>query len=154
MIRAWRITQRMYEHVAFTGEGSKLFGGRWNSEGHSMVYLADTFALAQLELLANVPRDRLVDMNLVAARVEFDEHLVVGVSELNMPYDWHHSPWPASTQEMGDRWLQEKSSPVLCVPSVVSPPEFNYLLNPFHPDFHKITIHPFYSFSFDRRLLV
>jgi len=150
---AWRITQREFWHSAFSGEGSRIFGGRWNSKGLSVVYLADTVALAQLELLVHVSRKRLAIMDLGIARVEFDERLVADVADKDMPDDWQQSLWPASTQELGNKWLQEKSSPILRVPSSVSPTDFNCLLNPLHADFHKITIHPFRLFSFNPRLM-
>jgi RES domain-containing protein len=38
------------------------------------------------------------------------------------------------------------------VPSVVIPEEFNYLINPRHPDFNALKIGPAEPFSFDMRL--
>jgi RES domain-containing protein len=117
------------------------------------VYIADTVALAQLELLVHVSRRRLVTMDLGVARVEFDERLVTNVADKDMPDDWQQSLWPASTQELGNRWIQEGTLPVLRVPSSVSPTDFNFLLNPHHTDFHKVVVHPFRPFTFTSRLL-
>jgi len=76
MIAAWRMSRRKYWPTAFNGEGSRKEGGRWNSGGVPAVYLADTFALAQLETLVNVPHRRLASLYLGIARVEFTEHLI------------------------------------------------------------------------------
>jgi len=59
---------------------------------------------------------------------------------------------------LGDRWLREKSSPILRLPSAVSPTDFNYMVNPRYDDLQKliesrhIVINPFCPFSFDSRL--
>jgi RES domain-containing protein len=136
------------------------------------VYLADTLALAQLELLVHVPRAMLPiwspwlvteDFGLPTsdygvARVEFEERLVTNVLDKDLPRDWRRSPWPGTTQELGDKWLREKSSPVLRLPSAVSPADFNYVLNPLYDDLpaliesRHIVINPFCPFSFDPRL--
>jgi RES domain-containing protein len=49
--------------------------------------------------------------------------------------------------------VRENRSAVLAVPSVIIPEEFNYLLNPAHPDFKKISIGKPEPFAFDPRLL-
>ena len=166
MIIAWRIVRRLYWPTAFEGIGSATTGGRWNSIGVPMVYLTDTLALAQLELLVNVPRDMLpiwdpwmatADLGLAISdygvtSIEIDEHLVTSIPHNDLPHDWRRSPWPQSTQELGDKWIREKSSLILRLPSAVSPTDFNYLLNPLHADFRKIHIGSFRPFSFDPRL--
>jgi len=152
MTVAWRIAQREYWSTAFDGIGSKIAGSRWNSIGIPAVFLADTLALAQLETLVHIPRKRLSELDVGIALVEFDEHLVVHVTDKDLPLDWRESPWPQNTQKLGDDWLQKRSSPILRLPSAVSPTDFNYLINPLHADFRKITIGPFHPFTFDSRL--
>jgi RES domain-containing protein len=53
---------------------------------------------------------------------------------------------------LGDRWLDTGASAVLQVPSAVVPSEFNYMLNPTHPDFSKIVAEVPVQFMFDKRL--
>ena len=53
---------------------------------------------------------------------------------------------------IADRWLNEKRTAVLVVPSAVVPQENNYLLNPEHPDFEKIAITTPEPFTFDSRM--
>ncbi|MEN8681351.1 MAG: RES family NAD+ phosphorylase, partial [Akkermansiaceae bacterium] len=40
--------------TAFSDEGVRLYGGRWNSPDRSMVYLSTSRALAALELLVHL----------------------------------------------------------------------------------------------------
>jgi RES domain-containing protein len=51
-----------------------------------------------------------------------------------------------------DAWLAGGASVALRVPSVVVPSEFNYLLNPKHGDFTRISIGASMPFPFDPRL--
>lgn len=44
----------------------------------------------------------------------------------------------AGPQELGDRWLKSFASCVLRVRSAIVPAEFNFLLNPRHPEFARI----------------
>ena len=54
MIEAWRITKSADIRKAFSGEGSRLYGGRWNSKGIAVVYVAATRSLAMLEILVHM----------------------------------------------------------------------------------------------------
>ncbi|MEO8418131.1 MAG: RES family NAD+ phosphorylase [Methylophilaceae bacterium] len=56
-------------------------------------------------------------------------------------------------QKIGDDWLHNQESAVLGVPSAVIPAEYNYLINPYHPDFSKIDIRKPAPFNTDQRLL-
>jgi RES domain-containing protein len=70
----------------------------------------------------------------------------------SLPGDWRQLPAPPSTRELGSRWAVETRSVVLRVPSAVVEGEFNYLLNPRHPDFARLEIGEPQRFSFDPRL--
>ena len=48
---AWRITKA--RHAPYDGTGARLHGARWNSPGRTVVYAADSFAGALLEILAH-----------------------------------------------------------------------------------------------------
>ena len=69
-----------------------------------------------------------------------------------LPEDWHRLPAPSSTRELGSRWVADSRSVVLRVPSIVVDGEFNYLLNPRHPDFPRLKIGAPRPLSFDPRL--
>ena len=151
MIVVWRICKRQLLRNAFSGEGAAATGGRWNSPGTPMVYAAGTQSLAALEILVHTadPND-LVDLDYVVIPVELDEAMILNPPKL--PRGWRTYPAPPSTMKMGDLWAGKKASLALRVPSVVIPTESNYLLNPAHPQFRKLTIGKAQSFTFDNRL--
>lgn len=150
MISAWRIVRRKYADSAFTGAGAFEYGGRWNSRGHHVVYTSETRALAALETLIHLPRGTRLDYVIIG--VEFDAQLVKTLPLKPLPPNWRSSPAPIETMQIGDDWIAKGDSPVLRVPSVLIPQEFNYLLNPNHPDFAQCTVSTPEPFSFDPRL--
>lgn len=50
-MRTWRLTTARHAHTAFTGEGARRYGGRWNAKGVPVVYTAGSLSLAMLEML-------------------------------------------------------------------------------------------------------
>lgn len=125
------------ELQTFSGEGAKLFGGRWNSVGTSVVYTSESIALATLELYVHLDRDVNLKKYSVFP-VEFPAEFVKELASL--PEGWNHDPISPSSMEAGDLWARENSAPVLKVPSVIVPSEYNYILNPHHPDFQNIKL--------------
>jgi RES domain-containing protein len=151
VISAWRIVKRKHLKNAFTGEGARLFGGRWNSPGHAVVYTAQSQALAALELLVHLESPELL-RHYVALEVQFPGELMEEVDHARLPKNWSAYPPPVRLQEIGDAWIAERRSVVLRVPSAVVPAESNYLLNPAHPDFTRLPIGEPAPFRFDPRL--
>ena len=151
MAGAWRLTKAKHLATAWDGEGARLSGGRWNGVGTAVVYASATLSLALAEVLVHLPGGLLPAY--VAVPIEFDEALVADVDPADLPPDWSAHPPPASTQRIGDAWAAAAKAPILKVPSVVVPVEFNYILNPRHPDFRRIHIGAAVPFPFDRRLL-
>lgn len=151
MILAWRIVSAAYQESAFTGDGAKIYGGRWNSKGVPVIYTAESLALASIEILVNLPSAKLLD-NYVKIPVHFEENLVQELPFTDLPSDWNSRPVSQSTQAIGDNWFKEQRSAVLKVPSVVVPGEFVYLLNLVHPDFTRIEIGAPVAYNFDTRL--
>jgi RES domain-containing protein len=81
------------------------------------------------------------------------EELIESLDQRELPQDWRAMPEPDSTRDIGTKWVAEGGSAVLAVPSVVVPSEFNYLLNPTHPDFSKIKIGTPKPIDWDPRLV-
>jgi RES domain-containing protein len=147
----WRIVKSARSPSAFDGEGARLFGGRWNSPGLAVVYTAENVSLAALELLVHLQESALLaSYSLLPA--SFSAALVTSFEASALPPRWNAYPGPARLRELGDAWLSERRSAVLAVPSAVVPAERNYLLNPAHPDFRKVSLGPPQRFAFDRRL--
>jgi len=153
MPTAWRIVKEKYAADAFSGEGARLYGGRWNSPGTRMVYAAESRALAMLEMLVHLDAPGLLHKYVLIA-VEMDVALIVSLDRGILTENWKDDPAPAEAQRIGDRWAKGGSSVALAVSSVLVPEEFNFLLNPVHPDFSKLRISEPRAFQFDPRLAV
>jgi RES domain-containing protein len=150
-IRAWRIVKPKHAAAAFTGEGARKYGGRWNSPGRAVVYVSATASLAVLETLVHL-RSRELTQRYVLLEVQFDSEMVEAVDPEDLPQAWRSADPPTEAQRFGDEWLAKASSAILRVPSVIVPAEWNYLLNPAHPDFGRIVIGPRVSVRLDPRL--
>lgn len=149
MIEVWRIVKQKYAASAFDGEGAKINGGRWNHDGISMVYTSSSLSLAALELFVNL--DCPPQMHLVSIPAYLPEACMMKYS-IPLPEGWNSYPASNVTKDIGTRWIEHASSAVLQLPSVIIPSEFNYLLNPNHMDFKKITFGSPMPFSFDQRM--
>lgn len=152
MIRAWRIVKTRYSADAFTGEGARLFGGRWNSSGIAMVYTAGSKSLATLELLVHLDNTSALSSFSICP-VDFADSLVELIDAATLPRDWRQSPPPISLQAVGDDWTSRGSSVVLRAPSAVIETEYNYLINPAHNDFKKLVVGGLEVFKLDPRLI-
>jgi RES domain-containing protein len=147
----WRIVQRKFFKTAFTGEGARLFGGRWNSPGCAVIYTAQSQALAALEILVHLDSEKLL-RHYLAIPVTIPQHLIERLPPSSLPKNWRAYPATPSTRAIGDAWLARATSPVLQVPSVVIPSESNFLLNPAHSQFSKLPIGKPGPFFLDSRL--
>jgi len=147
-----RIVKAKHAATAFSGEGAKRFGGRWNTPGTAMVYTAGSASLAILEMLAHLNSHELMN-RYVLFEVTFDDSLVTVVDPASLPRNWRKSPPSVSVQHVGDAWVVGAASAVLRVPSTIVPAEWNYLLNPAHVDFGAIKIGLRQSVRFDPRLI-
>ena len=155
MITAWRITKTTDMRKAFSGEGSRLYGGRWNSKGIAVAYVAATRSLAMLEILVHMRNTQQTapPIPYMLFPASFDERLVEGIPLSSLPPDWDLEPPTDSTKSIGDAWVSAASSPVLSVPSVLVPEERNYILNPGHNLFDQIHLGSPVPCKFDPRLL-
>jgi RES domain-containing protein len=136
---AWRITSEKYAETAFSGEGAKEYGGRFNSPGTPVVYTSESISLATLELLAKAGRRQRLSGRVVLP-VTFGEHSVIAYDKSDLPDGFGERPYGPASQQVGDDWVQSEESLVLRVPSVVVPAEYNYLINPGHPEFEELEI--------------
>ena len=149
----YRLARSKYKND-LSGKGAAKSGGRWNSKGVAILYTSESRALCTAEAavhigLGNVPDDYY----LVTLEIKED----VSMKELKQaewPKDWKSFPHPDSTQQIGDDFIQENKFLILKVPSVVVQGDFNYLINPTHPEKKKIKILKTERFTFDKRMFV
>jgi RES domain-containing protein len=143
--------RRSSRSEAFSGEGARLFGGRWNSPGVAVVYASESLALAALETLAHADRRRF-ERGYLAYRLRVPERLILAVEQDTLSPDWRDRPVSLGARRLGDGWVEEGASVALSVPSALVPFERNLLLNPAHRDFGAVHIEEPVEFSFDERL--
>ena len=87
----FRLTKSMFAND-LSGNGARLFGGRWNSEGRPAIYMAATRSLAVLESLAHInPTNIPDDMVLLTIEVPDD---VISLDTKLLPENWKESPEP------------------------------------------------------------
>jgi RES domain-containing protein len=148
----WRLIKKALKAEAFSGEGARLAGGRWNLAGTPVVYLSESLSLAALELFVHLPvAARRIELVSFEVRIP-DDVKIDEFDEARLPKMWREEPVPEETQKLGSEWVKSGSALLLRVPSVVVPSERNFVLNPAHPDYKSLKISPPKSFSFDPRM--
>jgi RES domain-containing protein len=150
MLTAWRIVRRPRAADAFTGEGARSYGGRWNSPGVPVVFCSSSRALAALETLVHINPQIPLDYVIISAT--FEAVLLETYPESKLPSGWDAEPPGPASMAVGDAWAKEARSAAFGVPSRITG-ELNYVLNVAHKDFAHVRIAKAEPFSFDRRLL-
>jgi RES domain-containing protein len=152
-MRVYRIERKQYLRQTLSGLGAASVAGfRWNSLYTRMVYTAATRSLATLEILVHldmedIPTDRyFVEIDIP------DALAILTINQSALPRNWDAVPPQPKTQHLGDVFVADQKAAVLQVPSVLVPQEFNYLINPLHPEAKKIKIVSRVPFRFDQRL--
>jgi RES domain-containing protein len=150
-MRIWRICREPY--AAFSGEGARRFGGRWNSRGVPMAYASTSLALAAIELFVHLePGQAPGDLVYLSALLpEGEPARTLQPAELP-PAWWTDNAGAVTTRDLGDAWIAARSSLALLVPSVPIHAEWNVLVNPLHPRISELLIDPPQPFVFDARM--
>ncbi len=150
MLTVWRLTTARRTKSAFSGEGARLYGGRWNPKGVPIVYAAQTQALAVLEMMV---QDEALAARYVMIQAQIPDGVAIErIDAQSLPAEWRSTRHLETLREIGARWARGRRSAVLAVPSVVIPAETNYLLNPLHPEFRRIRVGKPATFRLDPRL--
>ncbi|HEU0142077.1 MAG TPA: RES family NAD+ phosphorylase [Bryobacteraceae bacterium] len=154
MTRVYRILRKPYAKKPLDGEGAYRFGGRWSSVGTRLAYTAEHLSLAMIEYFIHIdPDDPPKDLVAVTAEVP-DSISRISISPKLLPSDWRQSPAPPELAEIGDRFVRDRRTAILIVPSALAPAESNWLVNPQHPEFAKIRLHSAEPFEYDSRFFI
>jgi RES domain-containing protein len=140
-VTSYRVARRPY--ATLTGEGARRYGGRFNPPGIPVVYTSQSIALAVLEILVHLDKSE-VPMDYVVMAIRFPGRKIVRRSGKNLigANQFTHARFKSAFY----RW------PVLRVPSVIVPHEYNFVLLPEANGF-AATIEWIEPLSFDSRLL-
>ena len=144
----WRISN--YETL--DGVGGLLVSARWHTKGHSVVYCTLNPATALLEILVQMEidsEDHPERFHIL--KIEGPDSLSIEKIEVDsLSPNWAEDL--NATQAIGDRWLSERRSLLLQVPSVLVPETWNVLVNPQHSGANLLKITATYEHPFDSRL--
>ena len=144
---AFRIGSKNNAYPIFNGRGSTYYPGRWNKK-MPVIYAASSYSLALLETLVHtntgdIPKNQQwIDINIPVGTT-YETVTTYG----NL--DWKRE---SVTKAEGEKWLKQKRSCIMFVPSVISPVEFNILINEAHPQFASITTGINQPVVWDKRL--
>lgn len=151
MLKIYRIAKAKYISD-LSGEGARLYGGRWNKAGYGMLYCSSYLSLSVLELLVHLDY-RFINDAFRFIEIDLPDNLKISkVPSSILKQEWRQNPPLALTQNYGSDWLASNKSLALRVPSAVLPNEYNILLNPNHEDFKLITISKKYKLDIDARV--
>lgn len=146
----YRIVQARWAATAMSGEGARIAGGRWNPPGLPAVYLAESRALAALEILVHAPREALrLDWRILT--VEVPDDAIESVAAADLPPAWQLLPSSPIARRIGEAWLRACSGPAMRLPSAIIPEECALLVNPHHEAMSRLRVSKPVDFRFDPR---
>jgi RES domain-containing protein len=150
----YRITQQEFAED-LSGNGAKLFGGRWNSEGFFALYTSSSRSLALLETLAHTPAKMLEVKVYHLITLAVPDNLVTQkVAVKNLQNGWDAPDTRPFTKKIGDAFLTDKKYLMMQVPSVMMPEEMNYVINPMHTDMKQVKLVNKRRIDFDKRVRI
>jgi RES domain-containing protein len=139
-MRVWRVCRRPFADLS--GEGARLYGGRWSSPGRLMVYGAESAALAVLEMRVHLDLDwRVLPDDYVLMAIDAGDLVAETLAET-----------PVDPRAAGDAWLASGRSALLRAPSFIVPESANVLINSAHRDAARLAVASIRPFAFDARL--
>lgn len=144
--------RKPYARTPFDGEGSYQYGGRWSSPGTRLSYASEHQSLAMLEYFVHLEvSDSPPDLVLACADIP-DDLPRQEIEADKLPANWRETPAPAELANLGDEFVQLGNGCLLIVPSALVPGENNWLINPLHDEFRKITLRETEPLIYDSRL--
>jgi RES domain-containing protein len=147
----YRLSKQVYIND-LSGRGAEINGGRWNSKGTRVVYVASSRALAVLEVAVHTPLG-IMPANYHIAEIKLKDNIkILEIDQYQLPTNWNSNPLVKATQIIGDTFVKANEYLAMKVPSASVPGDFNYLLNPAHPDFKSVKVLATAAFEFDSRL--
>lgn len=148
----YRIVMSAYTRD-LSGAGPRLYGGRWNPKGVSVIYTSESRALAVLEFYVHLSRSVILPgLSIVSIEIPGSvSRKEIAMSDL--PKNWRTYPAPPELAAIGAEWVRSRESLLLHVPSAIMPPERNILINPVHSEMRKVRIIEIEEYGLDQRLI-
>lgn len=155
-MRVFRIERQKYLKSTLTGVGASLTKGyRWNSLNTRLVYTSESRALATLEIAVHLDLSEDLPTDRYYVEIDFPDTLAIQEVKIeDLPEDWDAKPPTTTTQTIGDDFVDQGEAAILKVPSSIVPEEFNYLINPNHPDAKNLKVISRTKLKLDQRFRV
>jgi RES domain-containing protein len=154
-LKVYRIAKEKagrYRADDLSGNGAALSGGRWNARGTPVLYTSANASTAVLETRVHAT-GILPRANMFLVTIDVPDSLIGAAYVPDLPYDWNQPGIiPQTTIEIGQAWVTQANALAMKVPSVVCPADFNYILNPRHPDMRDVATIAVDAFELDSRL--
>lgn len=148
----YRIDRIKRKDQLLSGEGAKLYGGRWNAKGLAALYVASSGSLALLEMLVHFDKKEQLPQDRILVEIEIPDKLIIKtISVKRLPEYWKNSPAPKGLTAFYSKMVNEQTHIALAVPSVIVPQEYNYVINPNHPEISKVKVRKFQLLPLDER---
>lgn len=153
-MKVYRIEREKYLNTTFKGIGASMAEGfRWNSKNTHIVYSAETRSLALLETVVHLDVSEDLPNDRYYIEIDIPDDIKITTLHIkDLPENWDITPPTTRTQFIGDDFVASNVSAVLKIPSCIIQQEFNYLINPNHPDSKKIKVISKNKLLFDARL--
>jgi RES domain-containing protein len=150
-VEVFRLANTLY--ASLDGSGGLHGNGRWHHTGYRVTYAGSSRALAVLERFVHDKNSLTVpDLQMITIHIP-DEMVFVQRFEQDLPKRWDttDNDNQQATQNIGTDFLKDNVFAFLKTPSAIVPHEYNYVLNPLHPDASRITIVDAHNYQYDER---
>ena len=151
-MQVYRIAQKIFIND-LSGEGARLFGGRWNHRGTPLLYTAESRSLATLELLVHAQKLSAIS-NLSILTLEIPDKIKTDdIQNLTkLPQNWQKYTSHPDLQDVVAKWIASDGF-ILKVPSAIIKEESNFLINSRHKNMQLLKVIKTEDFILDERLL-
>ena len=151
-MKVYRISRKEYIED-LSGMGAKMFGGRWNPKGYSMLYTSENKSLSALEVLVHL-NNKTVPEELQIITLELQEGDIIEYDVKKYRKILKREDSIIKFKMEGKNWIDSGLSIGLKVPSVLIRGEMNILLNPNHKQYKKVKVLSIEDFKFDERFFM
>ncbi len=149
VLTCYRIGDPDGQYPIFDATGSTLAPGRWNGATEPMIYASRHYSTAMLEKLVHGSGQLPPNQHFIAITIPSGLSYEMVTADILLGWE---DTWFSASRPHGMQWQRGRRSAVLIVPSVVARMEQNVLINPEHPEFHRIEHELHEPVWWDRRL--
>lgn len=147
MLTVYRLSKSKFAND-HSGEGAKVFGGRWNTPGIPCIYASASRALCLCEVLVNTTKEEIstFSYSIIEYKINIEHWKKIEIASL--PNHWQSIPAGEFTKNIGNQYIENL---IFEVPSTIIKEESNFIINPFHIDFNTNIEYKEFKFDLDFR---